>query len=60
MLVFFLQNDDQTDELLSQINVDNLSIEVSKINLIFNLVMDKVIFMVVCTGRVYFYSIFAI
>ena len=35
MLVFFLQNDDQTDELLSQINVDNLSIEVSKINLIF-------------------------
>ena len=34
MLVFFLQNDDQTDELLSQINVDNLSIEVSKINLI--------------------------
>ena len=30
----FLQNDDQTDEFLSQINVDNLSIEVSKINLI--------------------------
>ena len=30
----FLQNDDQTDELLSQINIDNLSIEVSKINLI--------------------------
>ena len=35
MLVFFLQNDDQTDELLSQINVDNLSIKVNKINLIF-------------------------